>query len=90
MQAYVYKSRRKADTYVFLAARDDFARLPGGVRAQLGELAFVLEVALTDGRRLAQSDPERVRANLAEHGFHVQFPPTAVVAANLPGERDHD
>ncbi|AKC86935.1 YcgL domain-containing protein [Pseudoxanthomonas suwonensis] len=75
MQAYVYKSRHKADTYVFLAIRDDFARLPGPVRAQLGELAFVLEVALTPGRRLAQSDPEQVRANLAVHGFHVQFPP---------------
>ena len=77
MQAYVYKSRRKADTYVFLAARDDFTRVPEPVRVQLGELAFVLEVALTPERRLAQSDPERVRANLAAHGFHVQFPPTA-------------
>ncbi len=75
MQAYVYKSLRKADTFVFLAARDDFARLPGPLRAQLGELAFVLEVALTPGRRLAQSDPDVVRANLGTHGFHVQFPP---------------
>jgi len=75
MQAYVYKSRRKADTFVFLAARDDFTRLPEPVRAQLGELAFVLEVALTPERRLAQSDPQLVRANLAAHGFHVQFPP---------------
>lgn len=75
MQAYVYKSLRKADTFVFLAARDDFARLPEPVRAQLGGLAFVLEVALTPGRRLAQSDPEAVRASLAARGFHVQFPP---------------
>ena len=75
MQAYVYKSRRKADTFVFLAARDDFARLPGPVRAQLGELAFVLEVALTPERRLARADPQAVRANLATQGFHVQFPP---------------
>ena len=36
MQAYVYKSQRKADTYVYLAARDDFARLPEPLRAQLG------------------------------------------------------
>jgi uncharacterized protein YcgL (UPF0745 family) len=85
MQAYVYKSRRKADTFVFLAARDDFTRLPGPVRAQLGELAFVLEVALIADRRLAQSDPELVRANLAAHGFHVQFPPTATVLVGDDG-----
>ena len=90
MQAYVYKSRRKADTYVFLAARDDFARVPEAMRAQLGELAFVLEVALTADRRLAQSDPDVVRANLAMHGFHVQFPSTEALAAALPGECDHD
>lgn len=76
MQAYVYKSQRKADTYVYLAARDDFARLPESLRAQLGALQFVLEVALTPERRLARQDPAVVRANLAARGFHVQFPPT--------------
>ncbi|KAF1689508.1 YcgL domain-containing protein [Pseudoxanthomonas koreensis] len=81
MQAYVYKSLRKADTFVFLAARDDFARLPEAVRAQLGELAFVLELALTPDRRLARSDPRVVRDNLALRGFHVQFPPSPDAAA---------
>ena len=76
MHAYVYKSQRKADTYVYLAARDDFARLPEPLRLQLGTLAFVLEVALTPDRKLAQEDPAVVRATLATRGFHVQFPPT--------------
>ena len=90
MHAYVYKSQRKADTYVYLATRDDFGRVPEPLRSQLGELRFVLEVALTPERRLAQADVEVVRANLAGRGFHVQFPPNAVVAANLPGECDVD
>lgn len=76
MQAFVYKSQRKADTYVYLAARDDFARLPEPLRQQLGALAFVLELALTPERRLAQEDPAVVRTNLATRGFHIQFPPT--------------
>lgn len=76
MLAYVYKSQRKADTYVYLATRDDFARLPEPLRLQLGTLAFVLEVALTPERKLAQEDPAVVRANLSTRGFHVQFPPT--------------
>lgn len=75
MQAYVYKSLRKVDTYVYLAARDDFSRVPEPLRAQLGDLAFVLDVALTPQRRLARVDADVVRANLAQRGFHVQFPP---------------
>ena len=76
MHAYVYKSLRQADTYVFLAARDDFARLPDALRTQMGQLAFVLEVALTSDRKLARADADVVRRNLAERGFHIQFPPT--------------
>ena len=44
VQAYVYKSLKKADTYVYLAARDDFTRLPEPLRTQLGTLEFVLDV----------------------------------------------
>jgi uncharacterized protein YcgL (UPF0745 family) len=76
MLAYVYKSLKKADTYVYLARRDAFDGLPEPVRLQLGTLQFVLEVALTPERRLAQADSAVVRANLAARGFHLQFPPT--------------
>ncbi len=76
MLAYVYKSLKKADTYVYLSARDDFARLPEPLRAQLGALQFVLDVALVPERKLALEDPAVVRENLVMRGFHVQFPPT--------------
>ena len=76
MHAFVYKSLRQSDTYVYLAARDDFARLPTPLRTQVGELRFVLEVALTPERKLALADPAVVRENLATRGFYVQFPPT--------------
>lgn len=79
MQAFVYKSLRKADTYIFLAARDDFTRVPAPVLAQLGSLQFVLEVALTPGRRLAQGNADTVRENLEVRGFHLQVPPVAAV-----------
>lgn len=76
MHAFVYKSLRKADTYVYLTARDDFARLPEALRAQVGELVFVLEVTLTPDRKLARNDVVVVRQNLASSGFHIQFPLT--------------
>ena len=82
MRCYVYKSRRRADTYLFLAQRDDFARVPEDLRATLGELVFAFEFDLTPGRKLARGDGEAVRANLADRGFHLQFPPPEVLGTH--------
>jgi len=90
MQAYVYKSQRKADTFVYLAQRDDFACLPEPLRTQMGALAFVLEVALTPDRKLARGDAAVVRQNLASHGFHIQFPPIPGSDERAPAQRAPD
>ncbi len=86
MHAYVYKSQRKPDTYVYLAERDAFGVLPAALSASLGTLQLVLEVTLDAGRRLAQADPAKVRAELASCGFYLQVPPT--VASLLPRRDD--
>ena len=91
MHAYVYKSQRKPDTYIYLAKRDDFDALPAELGATLAPYAFVLEVALTPERRLAQADAVQVRANLAERGFHLQLPPqplAPVKIARIDGRDD--
>ena len=75
MQAYVYKSLRKPDTYLYLRTRDGFDVLPAPVRAPLGELAFVLEFTLTPARKLARADAAVVRTNLERVGYHLQGPP---------------
>ena len=76
MHAFVYKSLKKADTYLYLASRDDFSRLPEPLSKQLGPLQFVLDVDLVPGRKLALENPDVVRTNLVSRGFHIQFPPT--------------
>ena len=86
MHAFVYKSLRKADTFVYLAARDAFEALPEPVRAQLGGLEFVLEVELTPERRLARADAAKVREALAERGFFIQVPPAPDAPAYDAGE----
>ena len=79
MLAYVYKSQKRADTYVFLADRDDFARLPESLRTQLGALTFVMELELTPDRKLARETAAEVMQNLGARGFHLQFPPSTAV-----------
>ncbi len=88
MQAYVYKSVRKADTFVYLREREGFGLLPEALRDTLGELRFVLEVALTAERRLAREDAGVVRAHLAERGWHLQMPPPPTPPVPPPGRAD--
>jgi uncharacterized protein YcgL (UPF0745 family) len=78
MHAFVYRSARKPDTYLYLREKDAFGLVPDAVRAPLGALAFVLEVALTPERRLARADAAVVRENLARLGYHLQVPPDAL------------
>ncbi len=75
MKCYVYKSSRRSDTYVYLAAPDQFASLPEILRHQLGVLSFVLELELTAERRLAQADAATVMANISDKGYYLQLPP---------------
>ncbi len=88
MQAYVYKSQRKQDTFVYLAKRDDFSRLPPSLEQALAPFAFVLEVALTAERRLARADAAQVRQSLSEQGFYLQMPPPLVPPVPAPGRSD--
>jgi hypothetical protein len=78
MHAYVYKSLRKQETYLYLREKDAFGLVPEAVRAPLGKLAFVLDVALAPGRKLARADADVVRANLASLGYHLQSPPAVL------------
>jgi hypothetical protein len=75
MHAYVYKSLRKQETYLYLRDKDAFGLVPDPVRAPLGALAFVLAVELRPGRRLARADVEVVMANLESPGYYLQAPP---------------
>ena len=75
MQCFVYKSLRKADTYVFLREMDGFAVLPPPLVEHLGELAFVIEIELSPQRKLAREDVDVVMTNLVGQGFHLQLPP---------------
>jgi uncharacterized protein len=75
MQCFVYKSLRRAETYVYLRTADAFEMLPEPIAEQLGNLAFVIEIDLSPQRKLARENVEEVMNNLVAQGYHLQFPP---------------
>jgi uncharacterized protein YcgL (UPF0745 family) len=82
LKARVYKGARKEETYLYVAERDDFGRVPPGLLEAMGELELVMELELHPGRRLARADPKRVIQDLRERGYHLQLPPV-----DRPGPR---
>jgi uncharacterized protein YcgL (UPF0745 family) len=74
MQCAIYKSRRKQDTYLYLAAKDDFSSIPESLLKLLGEPMHVMDVDLHPERPLAQEDVVEVLRNLEERGWHLQMP----------------
>jgi len=78
MHAFVYRSQRKEDTYVYLAQRDGFEVLPPALAQSLGTLQLVMELPLDARERLARADIDQVRDELGSRGFYLQLPPTVV------------
>lgn len=85
MHCFVYASLRKSDTYVWLGRRDDFTCLPESLALMLGELRFVLEVELTEHRKLPREDAQQVMTHITEKGWYLQLPPQETLSvANHP------
>ena len=69
----IYKSRQQADTYLYVARKDDFSQVPATLLGLLGEPVHVLDLELDASRQLAQEDTGEVLRNLAERGWHLQM-----------------
>ncbi len=84
MNAYIYKSRRKDELYLYLAKKGDFSDVPQTLYDSMGkEPIFVMKVELSSARKLARENVETVMKNLEEQGFHVQIPPPILNVTNF-------
>ena len=79
MNCIVYKSSRRPETFVYVADAQALAKLPPALQQGLGALTEVLQFDLYPERKLAREDARRVLQNLAEIGYHVQFPPAELI-----------
>ncbi|KUE79929.1 hypothetical protein ATO46_17235 [Aeromonas schubertii] len=75
MLCAVYKSRKKADTYLFIERRDDFSRVPDALRSTFGPGQLVMVTKLDPAKPLSISNVEKVMAALVAQGFYLQLPP---------------
>ena len=71
----VFRSGKKAETYLYLAHGRSYEDLPPELRQAFGEPAFVMQLNLSEQRRLARVDVRRVIADLDAQGFYLQLPP---------------
>ena len=75
MQCYVYRSKRKQKTYLFIPRQGDFSEVPESLVKLFGEAEFSFDFELTATRKLVMADAAEVLRNINENGFFLQLPP---------------
>jgi uncharacterized protein YcgL (UPF0745 family) len=75
MLCAIYKSPKKAQTYLFVKTRDDFSTVPAALMKTFGTPILVTLINLATKQKLGMADLERVKTNLIEQGFYLQLPP---------------
>jgi hypothetical protein len=78
MLCAVYKSSRKADTYLFVKKRECFEDVPEALMTMFGVPKLVMVFPLSKRETLGIADIHKVRAAMAENGFYLQIPPLQV------------
>ncbi len=80
---FIYRSERKADTYLYLTEKDDFSQVPEELMLVFGEPEFSFQFELTTERSLAKEDSATVYENLKQQGFHLQIADDLLIEQQL-------
>lgn len=71
----IYKGSRRAETYLYVPEKNNFARVPGELLDAMGTLTFVMELEIDEQRRLARVDVKKVLESVSQEGYFLQLPP---------------
>lgn len=71
----VYRSQRKADTYLYLPHGATFDAVPDALLERFGAPRKVLTVNLAQRQQLARISSAELIEHLHEPGFYLQLPP---------------
>ena len=75
LPCWIYRSPRKDEMYLYVTNEDDFSSVPQGLLERFGKPVLVMDITLTEERKLAREDVVLVMSNLRSQGFHLQMPP---------------
>lgn len=84
----IYKSRRKAEAYLYVDKAVGLAEVPEALLAQFGEPEPVMTMLLDAGRKLARASAVEVLAKIEGQGYYLQMPPTMAELLAREGSRD--
>ena len=74
----VYKSLKKADTYLFVKQKDKFEDVPKALMDVFGHPKLVMLLPIEKRDHLGFADINKVKASLEEQGYYLQLPPPPV------------
>lgn len=71
----VYKSSRKADTYLYVPEKDDFSQVPSALLKAIGTPIFVMLIPVQKREQIAHIDKQTFIDKINHDGFYLQLPP---------------
>ncbi|MEZ5567346.1 MAG: YcgL domain-containing protein [Halioglobus sp.] len=78
----VYKSPRRAETYLYVEHQRGVADVPEALLASFGEPQAVMLLHLTPERRLARAKAIDILNSIETQGYYLQVPPSPTYAAD--------
>ena len=75
MLTAVYKSKKKADTFLFIEKRDDFSKVPEPLMAMFGQPQYVMIINLAKRTQLGVADLDTLKQSLSDQGYYLQITP---------------
>jgi uncharacterized protein YcgL (UPF0745 family) len=71
----VYRSAKKADTYLYLPAESELTDLPDELNQLFGRAIFAMELLITPELKMSRLKAVDVLVALKERGYLLQLPP---------------
>ncbi|CDG17788.1 YcgL domain-containing protein [Xenorhabdus doucetiae] len=75
MIGVIYRSPKRDQTYLYIERKGDFSRVPEELLKTFGEPQYAMMISLSERKKLANADIEKVKTALHEQGFYLQMPP---------------
>jgi uncharacterized protein YcgL (UPF0745 family) len=71
----IYRSSKQSETYVYISKKNKFEDIPDDLRKIFGQPILVMDMLLTEDKKLARVDAAKVLEGIKDKGFYLQLPP---------------